>query len=152
MNKLEFIKTGFPSLLKNLQAEKKGKWGVLNGQQMVEHMSESINMATGNVKLKILTPAKYLEKSKCFAMSDKPFKENTPNSTMPTVPSPVKKSNMEEAIAEYKETVANFTSYFESHKGETLTSPFFGELNYEEWLHLLHKHSVHHAKQFELLK
>ena len=47
MDKLNFLKTEFPKLLRNLNPEAKGEWGVLNGQQMVEHMAESISYATG---------------------------------------------------------------------------------------------------------
>ena len=48
MDKLTFLKTEFPKLLRTLSSEAKGEWGVLNGQQMVEHMADSISYATGN--------------------------------------------------------------------------------------------------------
>jgi len=58
---------------------------------------------------------------------------------------------MQEAINEYNKQVTAFITYFENNKGTTLTNPFFGELSFEEWTHLLHKHAVHHSKQFGLI-
>lgn len=151
MNKLEFLKTGFPNLLHTLKPDAKGNWGVLNGIQMVEHMTYSVHFATGQQGTKIMTPADRLETSKSFAMSDKEFKPNTKNTMMAEIPEPAKNATMQEAIKEFENEVAAFINYFENNKGTTLTNPFFGELNFEEWTHLLSKHAMHHCKQFGLL-
>jgi hypothetical protein len=151
MNELNFLKTEFPNLLHTLKADAKGKWGVLNAQQMVEHMSDSVHFATGPLGTKIVTPADKLERAKHFAISDKEFKPYTKNTMMAEIPAPVVHANMELAIKEFENEVTAFINYFENHKGATLTNPFFGDLNFEEWTHLFYKHAVHHSKQFGLL-
>ena len=151
MDKLAFLKTEFPKLVRTLSPEAKGEWGVLNGQQMVEHMADSISFATGKNNQALYSPAEHVEKYKSFAMSDKEFKPNTPNALMPAVPTPVIKSTMEEAVVELEKQIANFINFFETNNGATITNPFFGNLNFEEWVHLLHKHAVYHSKQFKLL-
>ena len=151
MAKLNFLKNEFPKLLKGLSPQAKGSWGVLKGQQMVEHMSDSVRVATGKEQHTILTPADKVEKVKDFAMSDKEFKPNTKNSMMSETPADVRKGNMEEAIKEFEGELHEFITYFETHKGATLPNPFFGNLNFDEWVHLFHKHAVHHCKQFGLL-
>ncbi len=151
MNKLFFIQNEFPKLVSILNGDEKGKWGVLNALQMVEHMADSVNMATGKNKQKLHTPPEHVQAYKNFAMSDKEFKPNTKNALMSETPIPSKTNSVKEAIKEYNESVANFISYFENKKETTLTNPFFGELNFDEWIHLLHKHAVHHCKQFGLL-
>ena len=151
MDKLNFLKTEFPKLVRTLNPESKGEWGVLNGQQMDEHMADSISYATGKNTQALQSPVEHLDKYKSFAMSDKEFKPNTPNSLMPAIPSPVIKPTMEEAVQEMEKQIAAFINYFEINKGATITNPFFGDLNFEEWVHLLHKHAVHHSKQFKLL-
>jgi hypothetical protein len=151
MNKLDFLKNEFPKLLKKLDPNAKGGWGVMNGQQMVEHMAESIGFATGKNNQSLHTPAEHVGKYKEFAMSDKEFKPNTKNGLMSDTPAPINKSGMEEAIAEVENEIADFIKYFENNPGATLTNSFFGDLNFEEWTHLLHKHAVHHCKQFGLL-
>jgi hypothetical protein len=151
MDKLNFLKNEFPALLEKLDPAAKGSWGVMNGQQMVEHMAESISFATGRNNQKLHTPAEHVKKFKEFAMSDKEFKPNTKNALMSEVPIPATKTSMTDAIAEVKKEISNFVNYFENNKGATLTNSFFGDLNFEEWTHLLHKHAVHHCKQFGLL-
>ena len=151
MSKLNFLKNEFPKLVKNLNPEAKGSWGVLNGQQMVEHMADSIREATGKEKLTILTPADKLDKAKEFAMSDKEFKPGTKNIKMSETPHQMRTTGIEQAIKEYEKELEGFVNYFETNKGATLPNSFFGNLNYEEWLHLFHKHATHHLKQFGLL-
>lgn len=151
MDKLNFVKNEFPYFLKSLKADAKGNWGVMNGQQMVEHMAESISYATGNNNQKLHTPAEHLEKYREFMMSEREFKPNTKNALMSDVPVPTKKTNIQEAIVDIEKQTTNFISYFEKNKGAKLMNSFFGELNFEEWTHLFHKHAIHHAKQFGLL-
>lgn len=151
MDKLDFLKTEFPKLLRTISPEAKGAWGVMNAQQMVEHMAESISFATGKNNQGLHTPAEHVGKYKEFAMSDKEFKPNTKNALMGEEPLPVKKTNLQEAIADLEKEIKHFTDHFEHNKGATLTNSFFGDLNFEEWTHLFYKHAVHHCKQFGLL-
>lgn len=151
MDKLNFLKTEFPKLLRTLSPEAKGEWGVLNGQQMIEHMAESISFATGKNIQALHTSPELVGRYKEFAMSDKEFKPNTPNALMSGTPVPIVRSSVEEAVQEVEKEISAFISYFENNKGATITNPFFGDLNFEEWTHLFHKHAVHHCKQFKLL-
>ena len=151
MDKLNFLKTEFPKLLQLLKPDAKGNWGVLNGQQMVEHMSDSIRIATGRDKMQLHTSAEQVNAYKNFAMSDKEFKPNTKNALMSETPAAIRNANMQEALKELENETAAFIHYFETNKGAALTNPFFGDLNFEEWTHLLHKHAMHHSKQFGLI-
>jgi hypothetical protein len=151
MTKLNFIQNEFPQLVATLKPDAKGNWGVLNAQQMVEHMSDSIRIATGKDNQPLHTPIEKVEAMKTFAMSDKEFRPNTKNALMSETPSPTRFKSINESIVELKNTINDFINYFETNKGATLTNPFFGELNFEEWITLLHKHAVHHCKQFGLL-
>lgn len=151
MDKLNFLKNEFPKLLQNLRSDAIGNWGVMNGQQMVEHMADSVSQATGKNNQRLHTSLDLVGKYKDFAMSDKEFKPNTPNALLSTTPSPITKTTIQEAINEYNNQMTAFINHFESNKGTIITNPFFGDLNFEEWIHLLHKHAVHHCKQFGLL-
>lgn len=151
MDKLNFLKNEFPQLLKKLDADAKGNWGVMNGQQMVEHMAESISFATGKNNQPLHTPLEHVGKYKEFAMSDKEFRPNTKNALMSETAPPLTKESIGHAISQVEKEIADFIAYFEKNKGATLTNSFFGDLNFEEWTHLFHKHAVHHCKQFGLL-
>jgi hypothetical protein len=146
-----FLKEDMIALLSKLQSDDKGKWGKMNAQQMVEHLSEYVRIASGKVKAQIVNTGEIVKKYYDFMMSDKPFRENTPNAIMPDEPTPVKQPDMRSAIDELKNEVAHFFKTFQENPALKTPSPFFGELNFEENLHLLHKHFTHHAKQFGLI-
>jgi hypothetical protein len=150
--KVDFLKNGFVSLVKDLDPETKPQWGVMNAQQMVEHMSDSVRIANGKIRKKILTPEDQLFGYKNFMMSEKPFKPNTKNIELPSTALPVKNPAMQAAIEELQKEIDDFFKFFENDKEQKVTNPFFGDLNFEEWVQLLHKHAVHHAKQFALIE
>jgi hypothetical protein len=139
-------------LLKNLKGDEKPLWGKLSAQGMIEHMTDSIGIGWKRIQQPLYTTPDNLPKAKAFMLSDKPFKENTPNPYMPDNPPPLRNKNIEEAIAELQAEIQNFVQFHHNHPGILVQNPFFGDLNYEEWLHLLHKHARHHLKQFGLIE
>jgi len=151
MDKKDFLKTGFIKLLSTLSSEQKGKWGVLNAQQMVEHMSDAFRNANGKEKHTVVLTPEQVQKAYGFMMMEKPFKENTKNQLMPEIPVPAKNKDMEAALAELQTEINDFFKEFETANEQRITNPFFGELNFQEWVHLLHKHATHHARQFNLV-
>lgn len=148
--KEQFLKEEYIPLLEQLSDNEVGLWGVLSPQGMIEHMSDSVGAAYGRIKLPLTTPEEFLEKSRAFMLSDKPFKQNTKNALMSETPAPLRKNSMTEAIAELTREIKAFFAFYESHPGHKELNAFFGELNYEEQVHLLHKHAWHHLKQFNL--
>lgn len=151
MDKLAFIKTEFPRLLRTLSPEQKGKWGKMNAQQMVEHMSDSVHYATGDLGTQLFTPEHNLEKFRAYALSDREMNVNTQNRMLPDEPIAVKNEDIESAIKEYEAEVNDFIDYFAKNKESKLMNPIFGEFTYDNWVHLLYKHAFHHAKQFGLV-
>lgn len=147
--KISFLENDFPKFLQTLDGNAKGKWGVLNAQQMVEHISDSLREANGKRDTKqLITPVDLLPRYYDFMMSDKPFKENTKNIQMPESPIPVRNESIDKAIEEMILEWNDFKIAFENEPEKKITNAIFGHLNYYEWLHLLHKHTKHHAKQF----
>lgn len=151
MDKLIFIKNDFPKLLRTLTLETKGRWGRLNGQQMVEHMTYSVHFATNDFGTELVTPERHLEKFRAYALGDTDMIVNTKNRMLPDDPEPFKNADMESAIQEYEAELLAFVDYFAANPGTTLMNPIFGAFTYDNWLHLLYKHAIHHAKQFGLV-
>lgn len=149
--KIEFLKNQFPILVSTLNAQTKGKWGVLNAQQMIEHFTESIRISNGKWQPKRVVADADLPKIRSFMLSDKPFKENSPNPLMSAEGAPLKHANMKNAIAELKDELNTFFNMFENNSQLTTPNPFFGDLNFEENVHLLYKHALHHLKQFDII-
>lgn len=151
MDKENFFKEGYISHLKTLKGNEVGKWGVLSPQGMIEHMTDSIGVAWGRITEPLVTPENLLPRMRAFALSDTPFKPGTKNSLMSETPAALRKKNMAEAIEELEKEINYFFDFYEKNPSAVVRNPFFGDFNYAEWLHLLHKHAVHHLKQFALL-
>ena len=151
MDKLNFIKNEFPALLRTLSSDARGEWGMMNAQQMVEHMSYSVHFATDDMGTELVTPERNIEKFRAYALGENDMVVNSKNRMLPENPIPVKNKDIESAIQEYESEINTFVNYFEKNKDATLMNPIFGEFTYDNWIFLLWKHAVHHAKQFALI-
>lgn len=146
--KAAFLRTKFIPMLLAIPADKNPSWGKMNVLQMIEHMSYAFRQANGRDVYEIVTPEEQLPRMQAFMMSDKPFRENTPNSLLPDEPIEPKNATIPLALEELKDEIEHFFAAFRSHPDKKITNPFFGELNYEQWVQLLYKHCRHHLKQF----
>ena len=147
--KEQFLKHRFVALLKQIPSDTPPYWGKMTLQQMIEHFADSVRIASGKtVHTDIVTPEEHLQKYRDFMLSDKPFRENTPNPLMPEVPAPVQSRSAEEALKELQADIDYFFAVFEKNNLQVTRNPFFGDLNYDENVHLLYKHALHHLKQF----
>jgi hypothetical protein len=151
--KLDFIEHGFISLVKGLPVNAEGKWGKMNAQQMVEHVTAFFKVSANKIQFPLVSSSEHLPKLKAFLNSDKEFRENTkaPTSVIGEEPLPVRSNNMDEAIESLQQSIKEFGDYFEGDSYKTTLHPVFGELNFEEWVLLHYKHLMHHAKQFRLM-
>ena len=151
-NKIDFLKKDFLSFLKSVDSVTPPVWGKMSLQQMVEHYTDYVKIASGKIpNTKLLTPEDQLQKAQAFLMSDKPFKENTPNPLLPEVPPPVRNISMEDALKELETEIDFFFSVFNENNQQRTLNPFFGDLNFEQNVQLLHKHALHHLKQFGVM-
>jgi hypothetical protein len=147
--KTEFLKHRFIPLLRQISSETQPQWGKMTLQQMVEHFSDSVRIASGKtVHTDFVFPPEQLQVVRAFMLSEKPFKPNTANPLLPESPAPVVNVSAEEAINELQKELNYFFSVFEKNNLQVTRSPFFGDLNYEQNIHLLHKHALHHLRQF----
>ena len=146
--KENFLRTKLISLLQKLPVETSPQWGKMNLQQMIEHFSDVVMVASGKIKLPVVTPPDKLGRLRDFMMSEKPFKENTKSPVLGEEPAPLKKHTKEAAIGKLQEELINFFEAFEKNPGLRTTHPVFGELNFEENIQIMHKHALHHLRQF----
>lgn len=151
MDKEQFFKNEYIPLLKKLSGNEKGNFGVLSAQGMIEHMTDSIGIAWKRIVEPMQTAEIHLEKVRAFALSDKEFRPGVKNSLMPETATPLRNATIEDAVKEIEAEIKSFVDYYKKNPGAKVLNPFFGEFNYEQWLHLLHKHAVHHLKQFNLV-
>ena len=151
--KLQFVTKDCLPLFKNIKGEPMGNWGLMNGQQMVEHVAAFFLVSTGKIKFDLVTPAEHLPKYREFFFSDKEFRENTkaPASVIGEEALPLRYASMKEALEKLEESITTFENYFKDDASQTTLHPVFGELNFEEWVLLHYKHVRHHLRQFGVL-
>jgi oxepin-CoA hydrolase/3-oxo-5,6-dehydrosuberyl-CoA semialdehyde dehydrogenase len=150
-DKLHFLQHQYLLLLQNIASDATGKWGKMNGQQMVEHVADFFKVSTNKLHFPLMTPEEHLPKFKEFLLSEKEFRENTKAPVLPESPLPVRHTNMQASLDELSMEVNDFISYFSADPGKKTLHPAFGKLNFEEWVQLHHKHVIHHLKQFGLI-
>ena len=145
--KADFLKTKYVPLLSSVNPDTGGAWGKMNFHQMVEHMSYSFRQANGKDKYTLVTPEENVSKMQAFLMSEKPFRENTPNVLIGDNTVPVVHPDIKDSLNELQNEINLFFEVY-TQEGKTITNPFFGVLNYDMQIQLLHKHAWHHLKQF----
>lgn len=150
--KLLFLKNDFILLLQSLKADAKGEWGLMNGQQMVEHFVDAVKNASGKLKLPLIANGVEKVRMQSFLFSEKPFAQNIRNPYISEQPPPVKQLNIQAAIEKLRKELVFFFEAFENDSSLTTINPFFGELDYSGNVQLLHKHALHHLNQFGLIK
>jgi len=147
--KAAFLRNRLLPLLRTIPTETRPLWGKMTFQQMIEHFADYTRIASGKtVHPEILTPPEQLQKARDFLASEKPFRENTANALLPEVPAPVRNPSVEEALRELQAEVEYFFTVFEENNLQVTRNPFFGDLNEEQNIQLLHKHALHHLRQF----
>ena len=148
-----FLRSKFISTLQRLHPHTPPQFGTMSVQHMVEHFTyDSLQTANGKkVFTEILTPADKLAKVRAYMLSDNPFKEGVHNPLMKETPGPLLHHTLQAAIGVLQEELICFFQYFENNPSLTTRNPFFGDLNFEENVHLLHKHALHHLRQFGMI-
>jgi len=146
--KENFLRTKFIFLLQKLKNDTTPLWGKMNVQQMIEHFTDVMMVASGKIKLPTVTPADKLPRLREFMFSEKPFKENTKSPVLPEEPAPLKKHTKEAAVGKLQEELICFFETFEKDPGLKTNNPVFGELDFDANIQLLYKHALHHLKQF----
>ena len=146
--KKKFLKEEYAKRLSALDPNAERRWGKMNVQQMIEHMSDYVRIANGRTPMNIMTPEENLPKMQAFLASEKPFKEHTPNSLMPDMPADIRHSNTKDAIAALQSELDHLFGVFANDNKKTIANPFFGDLDFDMQVQLLHKHAWHHLRQF----
>jgi len=150
-DKLLFLQRDFIPLLQRLDPSTPPAWGKMSVHQMIEHFTDAVHLATGKLEFPAMGDANAQRKAHAFMMSDKPMRENTRNPFLPEEPPPAHRATVQAAISDLKQALIEF---FQAHEQDALKrtpNPFFGTLDYAEQVQLLHKHALHHLRQFGIV-
>lgn len=145
--KANFLRTEYIALLHGVLPDTPMQWGKLSQQGIVEHMADSVRIANAKDLHDPMYAPDVTEKARSFALSDKPFREGTVNPHMSTDAADLRHASYEDALGELEAELADFFDLFAQDREKQVTNPFFGALNYEQWVTLLYKHAWHHLRQ-----
>ena len=148
---LEMDITLLVGLLDKLSPETKPQWGQMKAQQMVEHLADSIKISSGKLQLPLEIPEERVAKMQEILASDKEMPKNF------EVPFAKKDTSLRHeelalAIDEFLLEWIDFEEYYAENPENKETHPYYGALNYDQWLRLHAKHFTHHFEQFGLTK
>ncbi|PZR25734.1 MAG: hypothetical protein DI535_16875 [Citrobacter freundii] len=148
--KENFLRTRFIRHLQQLDPATPPLWGKMSVQQMIEHFSgDAVRVANGRYNATgILTPPDRRQKMMEFLLSEKPFKRNLTNPLLGEEPAPLQFNTVQAAIADLHGELIHFFEVFEKKPDLITLNPFYGELNFDQNVQLLHKHALHHLAQF----
>ena len=139
----------YVQLLQKLSPETPALWGNMSAQRMVEHLTDSINMARGAVEYQLAVPEEMAAKLKTFVHTDKPMAHNI-QVNFATAEMNLRNADLDDAIDEFTLTWVDFMEEAEANPTLETLHPYYGMLNREDWLKLHAKHFTHHIQQFGL--
>ncbi len=150
IDKVKFLREELVPIIRRIRPDTLPLFGKMSVQQFVEHFSgDAVRNASGKLKFDApVTPAEHIPKMREFMLSEKPFKENTKNPLMAEDPPPLRFANLDEAADKLQKELDYFFTVYENGSITSIINPFFGELNFEQNVHLLYKHALHHLRQF----
>jgi hydroxymethylglutaryl-CoA reductase len=152
MDYQDFLYNQFPDLLSTLNQDTQPLWGLMNAQQLVEHLTIILACSNGHFDAKPIADVERMAYRKMrYYEKDVPMPRNFRTDFMPETPHPVKYPNIEIAKIQLKEELVHFKNYYAEHLNLTAMHPVLGLLNYEEWLETHARHFRHHLQQFGVL-
>lgn len=133
--------------LDTLKPDSKPLWGNMSAQRMVEHLTDTVKIASGKSKFPLEIPEDKIEKMKAFLESDKPMARNieVPFAKKDTE---LRNEEIELAIDEFLLEWIDFEEHYSEDENRTELHPYYGNLNYDQWCRLHSKHLKHHFEQF----
>lgn len=148
-----FISTDLETLLPyfdKITADTKPSWGSMTAQRMIEHLTDTLKIATGETPFPLEVPEDRLERMVAFLDSDKPMAANLKVSFVQDN-TQLRHSEIELAVDEYVETWLDFEMLYTDNPGLKHSHPYYGPLDFDQWNRLNSKHLTHHFTQFRLI-
>lgn len=146
--KQQFLKQELVPLLQQIPSDTQPLWGKMNLQQMVEHLAAAVKVASGQLTLPGNPDRSIWERSKAFLMTEKPFRENTQNPFLPEEPFPIRQHTLAASINMLQSALIEFFAIYSQDPAKRVMNLIFGELDFAAQVQLLHKHALHHLRQF----
>lgn len=140
------------TLLGQLPSDASPLFGQFNPQQMVEHLTMTVQISNGQLPDQLFVPENKAAAIKSLIIhSDQPMPLGVKNPLVSEASTSYSHALLSEAITALLDALNDFDLYFQASPDTTRLNPVMGALNYSEWVVFHNKHFTHHFKQFGLL-
>lgn len=152
MTKREFLQNKFPKLLKNLSPDRKGNFGLMTPQHMVEHLIGAIKSAAVKHEGERLNPPSERQIGmQKFIQSGSVLSHRPSDKTKADLPE-LKHASLEDAVELIPGAVQEYYDFVDANPDYKPYASFLGEVQHED-LELFHyMHIKYHLWQFGLLE
>lgn len=134
-----------------LSQDSKPIFGLMNAQQMIEHLSAITKIANGNWQVEVFVSDEKTARRKPFLDTENELEIGFKPNLLAEEPNPLQFKSIQEAIDDLVYQIHYFVKVFEGNPTKTVVHPFFGELDFNYWKKFQVKHFTHHFKQFQLV-
>lgn len=137
------------SRIANLTRESLANFGIMTPQHMVEHLTLTIKISYGRIKLPDFVPTeKQLAQKQALIYTDLEFPKGIKAPGIGGSLLDLRYPNLETAKSELIKSIDEYNNHFNEFKGDYTIHPRFGKLNHDEWERFHRKHFHHHLSQF----
>ena len=137
--------------LGSLSQYSKPIFGLMNAQQMIEHLSAITKIANGNWNVEVFVSDEKSARRKPFLDTENELEIGFKPNLLAEEPNPLQFKSIQEAIDDLVFQIQYFVKVFEGNPTKTVVHPFFGDLDFNYWKKFQTKHFTHHFKQFQLV-
>lgn len=135
--------------LGNLTSETPPQFGIMTPQHMIEHLTLTMKLSYGRVKIPEFVPnEKQLAQKQALLFSDMTFPKGVKAPGIPEQLSDLRYPDLENAKSELIKSLMAYSEFFTENPNAQTFHPRFGPLNHEEWERFHTKHFEHHLGQF----
>ena len=117
------------------------------GVLQATYLADALKVSNGKLKVDMAVSEDKLDRMVAFLMSDKPMAKNIEVS-FAGKDVPLRHDEIELAIDEVVEEWIDFEELFASQDGLKISHPYYGPLDFQQWMRLHAKHFTHHLEQF----
>ena len=145
----QWIRTEALPLVNAIEPDATPIWGIMNGRNVVEHLTGSMRMSNGRFDLPLRTPEDRVAKYKAWLLRDDTvLTPNVPNDPVPEETPATRDDSIEQSRKKHAHDLNQFFTRFKENPDDLAMHPVFGLLNFREWVVFHYKHYQHHLAQF----
>lgn len=146
-----FLRYEVPQALERVTDASTARWGQMQAQEMVEHLTWAFELSTGLAQTTCSVPASELPRMRQFLHSNRPTPREFMNPALVAGLPPLRHATLQKAKAALKHALGSFLDGPRSDE-KLHVHPIFGPIGHEEWHRTHYKHTHHHLLQFGLIE